>query len=205
MHNATCAQPTGESFNGYTQAVASLLGGGAALLPMLGERCMQRQGCARLREVLLVIGPLGLSGFLYLMSVVKREDFYAASYILFHVGFECLRVLCEAEGARCVANTRCAGAPRFAAVSGLNTTASLLLQTALQLLFNNPRRLPLDEQFRFLAALLVLLSMAYGALSVWRSLCSRSRRASDAASGSEDDATTDRRAYVRYRDAADPE
>ena len=82
-----------------------------------------------------------------------------------------MRVLCEAEGARCVAATQCVGTPRFAAVSGLNTTLSLGLQAILQLLFNTPQRLPLNEQFRLLAAMLFCLFLAYASLAVWHGFC----------------------------------
>ena len=93
----------------------------------------------------MVCGPLLLAALLYSMSVVRTPLLYSAGYVLFHVrpcmhthvhphvygtcmacvhvGFELMRVLCEAEGARCVASTRgCRGPPRFAAVSGVVTT-----------------------------------------------------------------------------------
>ena len=38
-HSSQECDTPGTSINGYTQAVASLLGGGVALLPMLAERC----------------------------------------------------------------------------------------------------------------------------------------------------------------------
>lgn len=177
-HDDCSTHPAGESLNGYTQAVASLLGGGVALLPMLGERCMGEAGSARVREALMVIGPLGLSAALYSMSVVAREELYLACYVIFHVGFELMRVLCEAEGARCVAATRCVGTPRFAAVSGLNTTLSLALQSALQFVFNTPQRLPLEEQFRLLAAMLLALFVAYACLACWSGPCGRGQAAS---------------------------
>lgn len=171
--------PASGSLNGYTQAVASLLGGAAALLPMLGERLINARGCSLLRESLMVIGPLALSASLYAMSVVERADLYAASYVLFHVSFELMRVLCEAEGARCVAATRCVGTPRFAAVSGLNTTLSLGLQSILQFLFNTPQRLPLAEQFRLLAAMLFALFLAYASRAAWSGLCGRGQPRDD--------------------------
>ena len=61
-----------------------------------------------------------------------ERDAYAACYVAFHTLFELMRVVCEAEGARCVASYRKAGAPRFAAVSGLNTTLALVLQVLLE-------------------------------------------------------------------------
>ena len=197
-----------KSYNGYIQAVASLLGGAVALLPMLGERCIRAEGCARLREGLLVLGPLALAGTLYSMSFCVRAELYAAGYIVFHVGFECLRVVCEAEGARCVAATRCEGAPRFAAVSGLNTTLSLGLQVLLQLLFDKPRRLPLEEQFALLSAMLLALFGAYASVAVWKRACARRAAAEPAGSegsaaiaGAEDWGAPDApapRSYQRY-------
>ena len=68
---SSCMYPAGESANGYTQAVAALLGGGAALLPMLGERSLRESGCAQLRELLMLAAPLVLAALLYLMSVVE--------------------------------------------------------------------------------------------------------------------------------------
>ena len=56
-----CSHPAGESANGYTAAAASLLGGGAALLPMLAERCLRAPTCARVRDALMVAAPLALS------------------------------------------------------------------------------------------------------------------------------------------------
>lgn len=58
--------------NGYTQATASLLGGLAALLPMVGERTLRSERCGQLREILLVWGPLLLAALLYSMSVAQR-------------------------------------------------------------------------------------------------------------------------------------
>ena len=64
------------------------------------------------------------------------ELLYAIGYVVYHVGFELMRGLCEAEGARCVAATRCEGEPRFAAVSGVVTTVTLGLQSMLQFFFS---------------------------------------------------------------------
>jgi len=216
LSNATsCAHPPSASINGYTQAVASMLGGAAALLPMCAERLLQVGSCVWAREILIVIIPLGLSLLLYAMSVVKRESVYAASYVLFHVSFELVRVLCEAQGARCVAAARVEGAPRFAAVSGLNTTISLALQVVLQLLFNHPSRLPLDMQFRILAGLLLALHVAYAVAAASRA-CKRggsitgyleapSHRgagAEEVDSSVESEEHAEGRSYQRYRDPA---
>jgi hypothetical protein len=70
-HNVShCTHHSGESANGYTQAAASFLGGAAALLPMLSEKCLPERGCANLREFLIVTAPLALAALLYSMSVV---------------------------------------------------------------------------------------------------------------------------------------
>ena len=168
-NSSSCVHPPGESVNGYAQAVASLLGGCAALLPMLGEHCLRTGGTyARLRDLLILTGPLALAALLYLMSVVESEAPYMASYVLFHVGFELLRVICEAEGARCIANYKAAGAPRFAAVSGLTTTLSLTLQVLLQIGFNHPHQLDLQIQFQILAAILVGVFVGYACLTLRR-------------------------------------
>lgn len=50
----------------------------------------------------------------------------------YHVLHELMRVVCDAEGARCVARTSYRGAPRFALVGGLATTATLFLQSGAQ-------------------------------------------------------------------------
>jgi len=97
-----------------------------------------------------------------------RVHIYATCYILFHVSFELLRVLCEAEGARCVAATHVKGAPRFAAVGGLNSTLSLAVQVLLQVFFNHPRRLPLPVQFEVLAAIMLALHVAYIFAAIFR-------------------------------------
>lgn len=166
---SSCVHPAGESANGYTQAVASLLGGCAALLPMLGERCLRGGGTyARLRDGLLLNGPLALAALLYMMSVVESEVPYMAGYVLFHVCFELLRVICEAEGARCIANYRASGKPRFAAVSGLTTTLCLTLQVLLQVAFNHPHRLELQTQFQILSAILLALFLSYAGLALCR-------------------------------------
>lgn len=171
-----CSHPAGASANGYTQALASLLGGCAALLPICGEACLRNSArFGRLREATLLVGPLALAGLLHLMSVVEVAASYDAAYVAFHVCFELMRVLCEAEGARCVAAFRTSAMPRFAAVSGLTTTLTLSLQVVLQLLFNNPRRLPLSAQFELLAALLLVLGAAYNAAALGRFLLCRRR------------------------------
>ena len=65
-------------------------------------------------------------------------------------------MLCEAEGARCVARARYRGSARFALVGGINTCVALALQSALQALLQ--AAIPeLQMQFKSLAALLVLL------------------------------------------------
>ena len=111
---------------------------------------------------------------------------------------ELMRVVCDAEGARCVAHTAyrgarpalvsChplpsthvpdtsptrlrqspAGAPRFALVGGIATTATLALQSLAQLLGSRPGLgLPLQTQFKLLAAmLLALFAVCLGAACV---------------------------------------
>jgi hypothetical protein len=123
-------------------------------------------------------------------------------YVVFHLDFELMRVLCEAEGARCVAAYRRAGAPRFAAVSGLNTTLALALQAALQLLFS---RLEPQMQFRVLAAIFLALFAAYAGHSVVAGLtssCGMTRPGSDdTARGADDEAREEGQRYHCY-DAA---
>jgi hypothetical protein len=138
---SSCVHPAGESANGYTQAVASLLGGCAALLPMVGERTLHESGCAKLRELLMLTAPLGLAGLLYLMSVVETVTPYSGAYVLFHVSFELMRVVCEAEGARCIASYRATGAPRYAAT-----------------------------QFQLLASIFVALFACYAGIALCRAL-----------------------------------
>jgi len=60
---------------------------------------------------------------------VNPNPFTTRSY---HVLHELMRVVCDAEGARCVARTSYRGAPRFALVGGIATTATLVLQSAAQ-------------------------------------------------------------------------
>ena len=115
----------------------------------------------------MVVAPLAMAALLYLMSVLRTDYMYAVCYALFHVVFELLRILCEAEGARCVASTRVQGAPRFASVSGLTTTVALGIQAVLQLAFV-PRSLgikreskPIVEQFQIEALLLLALFAVY--------------------------------------------
>ena len=109
---------------------------------------------------------------------------YSGAYVLFHVSFELMRVVCEAEGARCIASYRATGAPRYAAVSGLNTTLSLALQVALQLLLliGHPTRLALQTQFQLLASIFVALFACYAGIALCRAL----QRVSGGGSGGED-------------------
>ena len=95
-----------------------------------------------------------------------------------------MRVVCEAEGARCIASYRATGAPRYAAVSGLNTTLSLALQVALQLLLliGHPTRLALQTQFQLLASIFVALFACYAGIALCRAL----QRVSGGGSGGED-------------------
>lgn len=83
--------------------------------------------------------------------------------VMFHVTFEVMRVVCVAEGARCVASVRWHGPPRFALMGGLSLTVALLLQSLLQLVFDQLSRtsLPLSGQFRIFAGLFFLLHVAY--------------------------------------------
>lgn len=69
----------------------------------------------------------------------------------YHVLHELMRVVCDAEGARCVARTSYRGAPRFALVGGLATTATLFLQSGAQVSerctsFPEPIALPRTER-----------------------------------------------------------
>mmetsp|Transcript_24882 Transcript_24882/g.80366 ORF Transcript_24882/g.80366 Transcript_24882/m.80366 type:complete len:466 (+) Transcript_24882:1156-2553(+) len=82
----------------------------------------------------------------------------------YHVLHELMRVVCDAEGARCVARTSYRGAPRFALVGGLATTATLFLQSGAQMLVSKPGLgLPLDLQFKVLAGMLLLLFLGCAA------------------------------------------
>ena len=148
----------------------------------------------------MVSAPLGLSLLLAKMAAaadMDDADAYAACYVLFHVTFEFMRVVCDAQGARCVASTRMRGAPRFAAVSGLNTTLCLVLQVVLQLGFQITRGPSHNSdaiaQFRVLAALLLALFLCYAALASGRALCILCRGA--------DDETADN-GYRRFADEA---
>ena len=199
-NSSRCDHPAGESANGYTVAIGSLLGGCAALLPMVAEKCCfrsrQSAGCSTLRDVLMVFAPLVLAALLYLMSVVQEMGAYATGYITFHVGFELMRVVCEAEGARCVASYRKAGAPRFAAVSGLNTTLALVLQVLLQLFVNQPHRLEPQTQFQVFAAVFLALFVGYAALGVYRVCRAVRGPAEDRSTGGSETAEGQR--YQRY-------
>lgn len=177
-----CDQPPAESINGYAQAIASLLGGAITLLPMFLEKWLTPERCDACRDALMVAAPLLMAALLYGMSVLKTDYLYASSYALFHVAFELLRILCEVQGARCVAATRVRGAPRFASVSGLTTTVALSIQAVLQLAFV-PRSLgikrasmPLAQQFRIEAALLLALFAAYLAIALDRLTGGEGRR-----------------------------
>lgn len=104
----------------------------------------------------LVGAPPLLAVLLYVMATTRERLFYGGAFVLFHLTFELMRVLCEAEGARCVARARYRGSARFALVGGINTCVALALQSALQALFQ--AAIPeLEMQFKSLAALLVLL------------------------------------------------
>ena len=173
--------------------MASLLGGVAALLPPLLERLCSEAGFDRIRECLLVAGPLVLCVLLYMMTIADTEWLYAAGYITFHISFELMRVLCEAQGARCVAATRCQGQPRFAAVSGLNTTLTLSLQVVLQIFF--------AADFHMLAGILFGLFVAYVAAALVRCLlCQQSRAAAEEVPAVDAEGWP----YEQYRDRAAP-
>ncbi len=172
-----CASVQVGGFNGYTQAVASSLGGLASLLPMFAEGCATMDSsrgrlCTRVREALLIAAPLAMAALLYALSAVRERLLYGAAYVLLHVIYEAMRVVCLAEGARCVAGARCRGAPRFALVSGLVSTVSLGLQALLLLAFgalgSSAASVPLYSQFRALAAMLLLLFVGFASAAVWR-------------------------------------
>jgi hypothetical protein len=175
--SANCDHIGRESINGYIQALASLLGGLAALLPPLLERLSSDAIFHSTRESFIVGSPLVLAALLYTMTIAETEQLYALGYVSFHVGFEMMRVLCEAEGARCIAATSCQGQPRFAAVSGLNTTITLVLQVLLQMFFTFPR------DFQVLASILFGLFVAYVAAAALRVLLAH-RNSSASAGGS---------------------
>lgn len=63
-----------------------------------------------------------------IMSSVHDDVLFSVAYVLFHVIFECMRVLCTAEAARCIASSPWHGPPRFALIGGLNLTVALGLQ-----------------------------------------------------------------------------
>ena len=133
-----------------------------------------------------------------------RATPYSGAYVLFHVSFELMRVVCEAEGARCIASYRGTGAPRYAAVSGLNTTFSLALQVALQLLllFGRPNRLALQTQFQLLASIFLALFACYGGMAVCRAI----QRVGGGGSGGEDTVVSSppsppEQHYQRYLDS----
>ena len=103
----------------------------------------------------LVGAPPLLAVLLYVMATTRERLFYGGAFVLFHLTFELMRVLCEAEGARCVAHARYRGSARFVLVGGvgINTCMALALQSALQALFQ--AAIPeLEMQFKSLAALL---------------------------------------------------
>jgi len=118
-----------------------------------------------MRASLVLCAPLALAALLYVMASTGDRRLYDVCFVAFHLLFELMRVLCDAEGARCVARISYEGAPRFALVSGLSTTATLLLQTAMQLLFVRPTGLglPLAQQFKVLSGLLLALFVACAA------------------------------------------
>lgn len=129
------------------------------------------------------------------------EGLYALGYISFHVGFELTRVLCAAQGARCIAATRCQSQPRFAAVSGLTTTVTLVLQTVLQLVFFKS-----SKDFPVLAAILFALFLAYVAAACTRAVLRRmplsrgGEPRAPAQTTASMDAPDSGRPYVQYRD-----
>lgn len=145
------------------------------------------------------------------MTIATTEWLYALGYITFHVGFELMRVLCEAQGARCIAATRCQGPPRFAAVSGLNTTVTLSLQVVLQIFFKFP------ADFHMLVFILFGLFVGYVAAAAVRALLCSSPGSAEGGAGSgarggsstarADAALTnppdspDEQRYVQYRDS----
>ena len=101
----------------------------------------------------LVGAPPLLAVLLYVMATTRERLFHGGAIVLFHLTFELMRVLCEAEGARCVARARYRGSARFALVGGINTCVALALQSALQALLQ--AAIPeLEMQFKSLAALL---------------------------------------------------
>ena len=111
----------------------------------------------------------------------QDHTLYGGAFVLFHLVFELMRVFCEAEGARCVARARYRGHARFALVGGINTFASLGLQTALQAYFQ--AFVPfLETQFKMLAALLVGLGLllSVDAAAYWFRRCCRPPPAEDA-------------------------
>ena len=67
-----------------------------------------------------------------------------------------MRVLCEAQGARCISLAACQGRPRFAAISGLNTTVTLIQQVVFQRYL---KRIPAD--FNVLTAVLCVQFIGY--------------------------------------------
>lgn len=159
----TCEHHQSTSCNGYVQAGASIFGGLAALMPMVWERCLSEHAIKLARGLSMVVAPVLLAALLCAMSSTHGRDWYAAYYVSFHMFFEYMRVVCDAEGARCIASARVRGAPRFAAVSGLNMVLCLSLQSVLQMLVY---RLNLAVQFRVLAALLAMVSFVYAGLVV---------------------------------------
>jgi hypothetical protein len=200
-HAGSCVARSGSAYNGWVQAAAQLLGGAAALLPFLAERRLGARRCAAARRVLVVAMPLCLAGLLYAMAsfTTAERDAYAACYVAFHTLFELMRVVCEAEGARCVARARYRGAARFALVGGINTAAALLLQTALQFgVGKQALHLPLPAQFKVFAAILVALFAGY-ALRAAAAACRRRPPADDDAE--EEGAAEEGQggAYVAYR------
>ena len=141
----------------------------------------------------LVGAPPLLAVLLYVMATTRERLFYGGAFVLFHLTFELMRVLCEAEGARCVARARYRGSARFVLVGGIgiNTCMALALQSALQALFQ--AAIPeLEMQFKSLAALLVLLgaffcldALGFAALSLL-SRCGRQLDDPSAANGGQE-------------------
>ena len=120
------------SVNGWVMASASLVGGVATLVPLSMERQFSKSAISKFRRVLVVLVPFAMG--LLLMGLWKYDQIvYYACFVAYHVLFELMRVICDAQGARCVARASYKGAPRFALVCGLSTTISLLGQTGLQI------------------------------------------------------------------------
>ena len=154
---------------------------------------------------LMSFTPAGLGALLYLMSTTASAQVYDIAYVAFHSMFELMRVVCEAEGARCVASARVRGTPRFAAVSGMSSCACLLLQSGLQLMANSAAmHLAVTAQFRVLAALLLMLCTTYisfQCVHAWRAARSAGCTASD--STAQHGCSGSAHAYEVYHDGDD--